>query len=63
MVRQPLIAARNRAGGAGRGDGAVPGHAHVHHLGLAEDRYEGRWAAACAGVATSKGNIRRARFH
>jgi hypothetical protein len=31
---------------SGRSDGAVPGHAHVHHVRAAEDRHEGRWTPA-----------------
>ena len=52
MVHQFVVPAGDRAGGAGRGHGEVPGHAHVHHLRPAEDRHEGSRAAACPGVAS-----------
>ena len=40
---------------SGRRYGAFLGHAHVHHLGLAEDRHEGRRTSAGLGSAPQKG--------
>ena len=57
MVHLPAVAAGDRAGGAGRGHGAVPGHAHVHHLRPAEDRHEGRGAPARPGAAAREGDV------
>ena len=57
VVRQPPLPAGDRAGRAGRGHGALPGHAHVHHVGAAEDGHEGRGAAAGAGSATQEGEV------
>ena len=34
----------------------VPGHAHVHHLRPAEDRYEGSWASTCARAPAPEGS-------
>ena len=41
VVREPAVAAGDRAGGVGRRDGALPRHAHVHHLRPPEDGHEG----------------------
>lgn len=55
VVRESALAAGDRTGRAGRGDGAVPGDAHVHYQCAAEDRHEGGGAAAGAGFAAPEG--------
>ena len=52
MVRELAVPAGDRAGGAGRGHGAVSRHAHVHHLRPPEDRHEGGGTAAGAGATS-----------
>lgn len=55
MVRQSALAAGDRAGRTGRGNGTVPGHAHVHHERLAADGHEGGRTAAGTWFAAPKG--------
>ena len=55
VVHLTPVSAGDRAGGAGRGHGEVPGHAHVHHLRPPEDGHEGCRAAACSGAVTREG--------
>lgn len=55
VVRQFAVAAGNRTGRTGRRHGTVPGDAHVHHVGAAEDRHESRRAATGAGPVARKG--------
>ena len=57
MVRQPSVSIGDRAGRAGRRHGALPGHAHVHHVGPPEDRHEGRWASVGTGPVAQEGNV------
>ena len=55
MVREPAVAAGDRAGGVGRRDGALPRHAHVHHLRPPEDGHEGRRTPARTRPPPQKG--------
>ena len=58
VVREPAVAAGDRAGRDGRRDGAVPGHAHVHHLRAPEDGHEGRGAATRPRPPPQKGTVK-----
>lgn len=55
MVREFVVATRNRTGRTGRGHGKVPGDAHVHNIGVAKDRHESRWPAIGLGPVARKG--------